>query len=90
MFKGRRLVRVFPRVWRHRDHEMTEDDWVAAARLTLPAGALLTGSSRIRQLGLDLGSTLPLHFVVQGDLHLVVDGISFTARSGSRHTWTGA
>jgi hypothetical protein len=75
MFKGRRLVRVFPRVWRLRSYEMTPHDWVQAARLALPAPAHLTGISRLQQLGLDFGPRAPLHFVCQGPLHLAIDGI---------------
>lgn len=73
--QGKRFVRVFPRVWRHRDLVMTHDRWVQAGRLALPDGAVLTGISRIQQLGLDTGPRLPLHFVVVGDLHLEIGGI---------------
>ena len=75
VLEGSRFVRVLPCVYRHRDHEMSDDDWLTAARLTLPATALLTGISRIQELGLDLGPRYPLHFVVEGDLHLVLDRI---------------
>ena len=74
-FRGGRFVRLFPRVWRLSDHEMTRPDWIAAARLALPAGCHLTGISRIQGLGLDLGPRRPLHFVRQGTLHLDIDGI---------------
>lgn len=72
---GRRFVRVFPRVYRPADHEMTDRDWVLAARLTLPPTAHLTGISRLQQLGLDFGPRRPIHFVVQTDLHLATNGI---------------
>lgn len=75
MLEGRRFVRVLPRVWRHRDHVMTEEDWVLAARLALPDRARLTGISRIQQLGLDFGPRLPVRFVVEGDLHLAYDKV---------------
>jgi len=75
MLAGRRFVRVHPRVWRHRDHAMSSDDNLRAARLALPARAHLTHISRIQALGLDFGSRSPLHFVVEGDLHLDLDGI---------------
>jgi len=75
MLIGRRFVRVFPRVWRCANHEMTEADWLEAARLTLPEHARLTGITRIRKLGLDFGPARPLHFVVEGDLHLDLEGI---------------
>ncbi|WP_244930565.1 hypothetical protein [Nocardioides sp. W7] len=70
MLEGRLFDRVLPRVWRHRDHVMTDEDWVTAAKLALPAGAHLTGVTRIQQLGLDYGPRLPVRFVVEGDLHL--------------------
>ena len=75
MFAGERLARVFPRVWRLADHEMTQADWLEAARLTLPEQARLTGLTAIRRLGLDYGPLFPLHFVVEGDLHIDLDDI---------------
>ncbi|WP_148616196.1 hypothetical protein [Nocardioides rubriscoriae] len=69
MLEGRRFVRVHEGVWRARDHEMTDYDWLVAARLALPDRALLTGISRIQELGLDHGPRLPVRFVVEGDLH---------------------
>jgi hypothetical protein len=75
MLDGSRFVRVTPRVWRHRDHEMTDADWWRAAALTLPAEARTTGITRLQQLGLDFGPSRPLHFVIAGDLHLDIDGL---------------
>lgn len=75
MLAGSRFVRVHPRVWRHRDHQMTWDDEIMAARLALPDDARLTHVTRIQVLGLDFGPRRPLHFVVQGELHLALDGI---------------
>lgn len=75
MLQGARFVRIHDSVWRHRDHEMSEADWIAAARLALPADAHLTGISRIQQLGLDFGPRRPLHFVVDRDHHLVIDQV---------------
>lgn len=54
---------------------MTSSDWIQAARLALPGHAHLTGISRIQQLGLDFGPRRPIRFVVEGDLHLALDGI---------------
>lgn len=48
---------------------------VEAASLALPASARLTGITRIQQLGLDFGPRRPLHFVVEGELHLALAGI---------------
>jgi len=75
MLQGRGFVRLFPRVWRRADYEMTDAGWVSAARLALPAHAHLTGITRIQELGLDYGPRRPLHFVVAGDLHLAFDGV---------------
>lgn len=75
MLAGSRFVRVHPRVWRHRDHQMTWDDEIMAARLALPDDARLTHVTRIQVLGLDFGPRRPLHFVVQGELHLALEGI---------------
>ena len=70
MLRGARFRRIFPRVWVAADHHMTDTDWLKAARLALPQKARLTGITRIQQLGLDFGPRRPLHFVLEGDLHL--------------------
>lgn len=75
VIEGRRFVRLHKGVYVHRDHGMTWADHVAAAQLALPVGARTTGVTRLRQLGLDVGAPYPLHFVVEGDLHLVLDGV---------------
>lgn len=75
MLEGERFVSVYRGVWRHSGHPMTDGDWFAAARLALPAHAHLTGISRIQQLGLDFGPTLPVRFVVEGDLHLAFENV---------------
>ena len=76
MLTGQRFVRVMPTVYRHRDHRMTDADWVTAARLALPDRAHLTGITRIQELGLDHGPRLPVRMVVEGDLHLAVRHVS--------------
>lgn len=63
-------MRLFPRVWVTEDFEMTPDAWVKAACLTLPDRARLTGITRIQHMGLGFGPAFPLHFVIEGDLHL--------------------
>ena len=75
MLQGDGFVRVFPRVWRRASHEMSDADWVRAARLALPEEAHLTGISLIQELGLDYGPRKPIHFVVAGDLHLAFEGV---------------
>jgi len=75
MLAGSRFARVFPRVWRLADYTMTDADWVTAARLALPDAARLTGITQIQELGLDFGPRFPLHFVIEGDLHIDLDRI---------------
>ncbi|RYB93182.1 hypothetical protein EUA93_01725 [Nocardioides oleivorans] len=75
VLEGVRFRRVHEAVYVHRDHETTWADHVEAARLALPHAARTTGTTRLRQLGIDVGSPFPLHFVVEGDLHLVLDGV---------------
>jgi hypothetical protein len=75
MLDGARFVRVTPRLWRHRDHDLTDADWWRAATLTLPVQARTTGITRLQQLGLDFGPRFPLRFVMAGDLHLDIEGI---------------
>jgi hypothetical protein len=75
MLQGSRYERVHPRVWKPTDHVMTEEDWLVAAKLALPAGVHLTGITRLQQLGLDYGPRRPLRFVVDRDVHRVVEGI---------------
>lgn len=75
MLDGKAHVRLFPRVWCRRDHEMTAGDWVRAASLALPEGAHATGITRLQQLGLDYGPRRPLRFVIEGDHHVAPDGI---------------
>ena len=75
VLRGKRFRRLFPRVWVHVDHSMTELDWIAAATLAMPARAQLSHITRIQALGLDFGPTKPLRFTVAGDLHLALDDI---------------
>ncbi len=75
VLEGRRFRRLHKGVYCHRDHTMSWRDRVEAARLALPDTARTTGATRLRQLGLAVGSERPLHFVVEGDLHLELDGV---------------
>ena len=75
MLRGQRFVRMHPSVYRLASLELTDEHRLTAARLALPDTAQLTGISRIQVLGLDFGPRLPLHFVVEGDLHLALPGI---------------
>ncbi len=75
VLEGVQFRRLHHGVYCHRDHRLTWEDRVAAARLALPASARTTGSTRLRELGLDVGPGSPRHFVVEGDLHLTLDGV---------------
>jgi hypothetical protein len=72
---GKYLVMVFPRVYRCRDHVMTDDDWILAATLTMPDRAQLSHVSRIQALGLGVGGVLPVHFTIAGDHHIDTDDV---------------
>jgi hypothetical protein len=75
MLEHPRFVEVFPRVYRTGDVVLTPDALIAAARLTLPADAVLSHLTRFVPLGLDLGPLLPLRFTVGRDHHLTFDRI---------------
>lgn len=75
VLEGRRFTRVHQGVYRHRDHLMTFDDEVLAARLALPADAHPTGVTRLQLAGVAFGHRFPLRFVVEGDLHLSLDRV---------------
>ena len=70
VLNGQRFVRLFSTVWTLRDRPTSESDWIFAARLAVPSRAHLTGLTRIRSLGLGVGTLRPFHFVITGDLHL--------------------
>ena len=70
VLRGSRFRRLLPRVWVTNDHAMTHLDWIMAAELALPDRAQCSHVTRIQRLGLDHGSTTPLHFSIAGDHHL--------------------
>lgn len=72
--RGKRFIRLHRNVYCLSGDDPA-DLRVEAARMALPAGAYLTGISRIQELGLDYGPKAPLHFVKQGELHLQIPGI---------------
>ncbi|GAA4672662.1 hypothetical protein [Nocardioides nanhaiensis] len=75
MLQGRRFVRIFPRVHCLRDAELSLEQWVRAAVMTLPADARVTGVTRLQLAGLPHGPLRPLHFVVARDHHVTPSGI---------------
>lgn len=75
MLSGASWRRLFPRVWVHIDHLMSDADWLSAAALALPERAQLSHVSRIQALGLNVGDQRPIHFTVSGDLHIDLPGI---------------
>lgn len=75
MLRGQQWVRLYPRVWVHRDHEMSHVDRIAAAALAMPDRAQVSHVSRLQLLGLDVGDHLPVHLTVAGDHHIAIDDI---------------
>jgi len=75
MLQGKRFTRLHHGVWRATTYVMTEEDWIAAARLALPEDAHLTGITRLQRLGLDYGPRRPIRFVIDRDHHLALDGV---------------
>lgn len=75
MLRGRRFVRLFPRVWRVAGVDLDVHGWIQAARLALPERAHVSHLSRVHDLGLFIGDPRPIHFTVSGDLHLRLPGV---------------
>lgn len=65
--------RLFPRVYVRAGVELSHEDWVRAARLSMPQDAQVSHLTRLQMAGLDIGPRFPLHFTVTGDLHRDVD-----------------
>ena len=89
VLQGARFRRLHHGVYCFSALEMTFLDAVAAARLALPDGARTTGITRLQELGLDVGPRSPLHFVVEGDHHLALDGV-FLHRTAEMPSCDGA
>jgi hypothetical protein len=75
VLQGPQFRRLYDGVYCHVDHQPSFADRLTAARLALPESARTTGITRIQELGIDYGPRFPLHFVVEGDLHLAIDGV---------------
>ena len=75
VLQGPQFRRLYDGVYCHVDHQPSFADRLAAAKLALPESARTTGITRIQELGIDYGPRFPLHFVVEGDLHLAIDGV---------------
>jgi hypothetical protein len=75
MLQGPRFERVHPSVWKPAEHEMTDDDWLLAAKLALPDGVQVTGITRLQLLGLDYGPRRPFRFVIDRDVHRCVEDV---------------
>jgi hypothetical protein len=73
--RSQRFVQLLRGVHVHRDHPLTQADWIRAATLAAPERARLSHLTRIQALGLDLGSDRPFHFTVTGDLHLAMRNV---------------
>ena len=75
MLQHKRFEAIFPSVYRLRGAVLTPRQWIAAARLALPADSRLSHGTALWELGLELGELKPLHFTVARDLHLTIDDI---------------
>ena len=75
VLQGRQFLRLHHGVYCFAGHAMTFQDRIAAARLALPPSAVTTGVTRLQEIGIDVGPRAPLHFVVEGDHHLAIDGV---------------
>jgi hypothetical protein len=75
VLQGPQFRRLHEAVYCFAGHAMTFADRIAAARMALPPDARTTGITRLQELGLDHGRTDVLHFVVEGDHHLQLDGV---------------
>lgn len=75
VLRGRRFRRLHPCVWVLNTYTMTDADRIGAAELGLPATARASHLTRLRKLGLNYGPSEPLHFTIQGELHLALTGI---------------
>lgn len=72
---GRRFVRLFPQVWVVRSYEMSTRDWIRAAQLSLPEGAVPSHVTRLRLLGHEDAPATPYHFTIDRDQKIVSDDI---------------
>jgi hypothetical protein len=70
MLQHPRFVQVHPSVYRLDGVRLDEHGRIAAARLALPSDARVSHGTRLRLLGVERGSLLPIHFTVARDLHL--------------------
>lgn len=74
VLRGRRFRRLHPRVWVPASYTMSDLDWIRAAELAMPAEARASHLTRLRRLGLEYGQIHPLHFTIQGELHIALHG----------------
>lgn len=75
VLRGKRFRQLFRGVHAHAEADLTQIEWIQAARLAMPERAVLSHLTRIQALGLDLRPARPFHFTVVGDLHLARDDV---------------
>jgi hypothetical protein len=82
VLRGRRFVQLFRGVWVSADLAVDESVRIAAARLLLPADAVLSHVSALRRLGVGLGSEWPLHFSTNSTCQTRLPGVRLHRRRG--------
>ncbi len=75
VLRGSRFARLYPCVWVHVDHAMSDLDHIVAAELAMPERAQVSHVTRIQRLGLDVLDRRPFHFTIAGELHLDVQDV---------------
>jgi hypothetical protein len=75
VLQGRRIVMIFPGVYRYADTRLTLDVAIDAARSVLPDDAALSHVTNMQWRGLDIRATFPLHFATSTKLQSFREGI---------------
>lgn len=82
---GRRFRRLFRGVWICADVELTLNVRLRAARLVLPADAVVSHTTALALLGVNSAPDSPLHFSTNTNLRCRHDGIVLHRRQGQLH-----
>ncbi|MCL3817363.1 DUF559 domain-containing protein [Aeromicrobium wangtongii] len=75
MLQGARFAQVFLGVWRTSATAETEELRIRAALKILPGDAALSHLSAVRWRGLDVGTSVPLHFSTASAVHVEREGL---------------
>lgn len=74
--QGKHFLQVFPRVWVWVGYEMTPNDVIEAAGMSLPPDARVSHLSRLQLLGFHDGPLRPIHFLIARDHHIAIEDIT--------------